>query len=266
MITDQIKDLLSTLSPERRILAEKLLSLPWFANSTPEVQEAVLTLPEDFAGFLEDLASRPDEIGELEVLKMTKLGRGNFLILPVFEVRSNITNQVFSYEYASWKTGSHPGARAIIFLETDGKITHFMVSKSHNFSTGEEDLESIGGLYVHFLAKTAQNLPKKIEREICFHLGIEHLEFKRIISLGEAHPDLGMTNNISDLFAAIIDISAVPNLTTKADFRSTHKPVGFELKIIHISEFMDYLGRIKDNYFLSAAARVLASKEINLGL
>jgi len=244
----------------------QLAKRPWFIATDPTIQEEILALPEDFAGFLEDLASRPDEIGELEVLKMTKLGRGNFLILPVFQVRSNITNQIFTYEYASWKTGSHPGARAIIFLETDGEITHFMVSQTHNFSTGREDLESIGGLYVHFLAKTVQNLPKKIEQEICFHLGVDHLEFKKVIALGEAHPDIGMTNNVSDLFAAIIDISDVPNLTTKSDFRETHKPVGFELKIIHISEFMEYLGKIKDNYFLSAAARVLASHDINLEL
>jgi hypothetical protein len=254
------------MTEEREKIRLQLAKRLWFKATDAAIQEEILALPEDFAGFLEDLASRPDEIGELEVLKMTKLGRGNFLLLPVFEVRSNITNQIFTYEYASWKTGSHPGARAIIFLETDGEITHFMVSRSHNFSTGEEDLESIGGLYVHFLAKSAQNLPKKIEQEICFHLGVEHLEFKKIIPLGEAHPDLGMTNNVSDLFAAIIDISDVPNLTTKSDFRETHKPVGFELKIIHISEFMEYLDKIKDNYFLSAAARVLASHEISLPL
>jgi hypothetical protein len=73
-----------------------------------------------------------------------------------------------------------------------------------------------------------------------------------------------MTNNVTDLFAAVVDISHLPNMTTKADFRSTHKPVGFELKVVHISEFMDYLNIVNDNYFLSAAARVLANKEISL--
>ena len=125
-----------------------------------------MALPEDFSGFLEDLASRPDEIGELDVLKMTKLGRGNFLILPVFEVRSNITNQIFSYEYVSWKIGSHPGASGIVFLETAGKISHFLVSKIHKFSVDKDVYESIGGLYFHFFENQPQNLPKKIEQEI----------------------------------------------------------------------------------------------------
>lgn len=254
------------MSSNRQEIVKKLRSHTWFKNTTTEIQEEVFALPEDFDGFLEDLAGRPDEIGELDVLKITKLSHGQWLLLPVFEVRSNITNQVFTYEYASWKTGSHPGARGIIFLETNGQITHFLVSKTHKFSTTTEVYESIGGLYLHFNENKVQNLPRKIEQEICFHLGVEHLEFKKIIDLGLAHPDLGMSNNASDLFAAVVDISHAPNLTTRSDFRKTNKPVGFELKIVHISEFMDYLGKIDDNYFLSAAARVLAGTEIDLGI
>ncbi len=247
-------------------MAQALLKHDWFKNTDVVLLQEILSLPEDYQGFLEDLASRPDEIGELDVLKLTKIGHGHFLILLVFEVRSNITNQIFTYEYASWKTGSRPGARGIIFLETDGIISHFLVSKMHKFSSTEEVLESIGGLYLHIFENKMQNLPKKIEEEICFHLGIENLKFKKIFDLGKAHPDFGMTNNVSDLYAAIIDISNLPNLTTKKDFRETHKPMGFELQIIHISEFKDYLNKIEDNYFLSAAARVIANPEIDIPL
>lgn len=255
-----------SLSPPRQILAGKLFTHEWFQNTNSDIQKEILDLPEDYQGFLEDLASRPDEIGELDVLKMIKLGYGNYLILPVFEVRSNITNQIFHFEYASWKTGSHPGARGIIFLETEGRISHFIVSKTHKFSTASEAYDSIGGLYLHIFDNKVQNLPKKIEHEIRFHLGMDRLEFKKVFNLGSAHPDYGMTNNTSDLFAAIVDISHLPNLVTKEDFRLTHKPVGFELKIVPISEFMNYLNIIEDNYFLSAAARILASKEIDLGI
>ncbi len=252
--------------PNRQKIEEKLSSLIWFKASNPAIQEQILSLPEDHNGYLEDLSTRPDEIGELDVLKMTQISYGQYLILSVFEVRSNLTNQVFTYEYTSWKTGNTPGARGIIFLESEGKISHFVVSLSHKFSTGKEAYEAIGGLYLRFFGNKAQNLPKKVEDEICFHLGIDHLEFKKVISLGQANPDLGMTNNVSDLFAAIVDISHQSKLVTKPDFRSTHKPVGFEIKVIPISEFGDYLSKIDDNYFLSAAARVLSSKEIDFGL
>lgn len=256
----------SALSPNRQTIAASLLRHNWFRNTDESLQKEILSLPDDHHDFLADLASRPDEIGELDVLKMTKISYGNFLILMVFEVRSNITNQVYTHEYVSWKTGSNPGARGIIFLETNGKITHFLVSKSHKFSSTKEVYDSIGGLYFRFFENRPQNFPSKIEKEICFHLGVDHLEFKKVIDLGKAHPDFGMTNNVSDLFAAIVDVSHLPDLKIKDNFRTTHKPVGFELKIIPISEFLPHLNIIEDNYFLSAAARVLASKEIDLGL
>lgn len=259
-------DYLSSLSPARRLIANTLLGHSWFKNTDPVIQRETLSLPEDHDGLLRDLATRPDEIGELDVLKMTKIGYGHFLVILVFEVRSNITNQVFTYEYASWKTGANPGARGIIFLEKAGQITHFLVSKNHRFSSNEAIYESIGGLYLHIFEKQLQNLPKKMENEICFHLGTDQLEFNKVINLGKAHPDYGMTNNISDLFAATIDISELPPIIPKADFRQTRKPVGYEIKVVPINEFTNYIKTIEDNYFLSASARIMASKEISFGL
>ncbi len=259
-----LPDYISTFSPARQILAGKLFAHKWFMTTSPDIQREILDLPEDYQGFLEDLASRPDEIGELDVLKMTKLGYGNYLILPVFEVRSNITNQIFTYEYASWKTGANPGARGILFLETDGQITHFIVNKTHKFSTGTEVLDSVGGLYVHVFENKPQNLPKKVEQEICYHLGIKELRFKKIIDLGQAHPDYGMTNNTSSLFAAIIDASQNPNIVSEANFDTAHKPLSVGITIVPITEFKNYLSKIEDNYFLSVAARAMTSPEIIL--
>lgn len=246
-------------------LAEKFSHLTWFKNTDQNLQDQILNLPTDFRGFLEDLASRPDEIGELEVLRLTQISFGRFLVLVVFEVRSSLTNQVFTYEYASWKTGSRPGAKGIIFLEEKGQITHFLVSKAHSFSTTTENLEALGGLYLHPFENKLENLPKKIEEEICFHLGVDHLVFKKVIDLGMAHPDLGMTNNTSHLFAATVDISDTP-IEVKDSYRTTHKPVGFELKVVPISEFRQYLQEVNDNFFLSVALRAMLNKDLNLDI
>ncbi len=259
-----MQDFISTLSTSRQAIANGLLAHDWFKNTTSELQQEILMLPEDHQGFLEDLISRPDEIGELDVLSLKKISYGHFLVLLVFDVRSNITNQVFTYEYTSWKTGSNPGARGIIFLETESKVTHFMVSKAHKFSSMTEAYDSIGGLYMRFFENKPQNLPKKTEQEICFHLGIEKLNFTKIIDLGKSHPDYGMTNNQSDLFAAFIDISHLPKIDPTKEFRSTHKPTGFELMILPIGEFFQYIQKIDDNYFLSAAARILTHPDIHL--
>lgn len=264
--TQNLSDYISTLSPSRQAIAGRLFTHDWFKATDPDIQKEVLGLPEDHDGFLLDLASRPDEIGELDVLRMTKIGYGNFLILPVFEVRSHITNQIFTYEYASWKTGSNPGARGIIFLETEGQISHFLVGVMHKFSSASEVYESIGGLYLHFFENKPINFPKKIEQEICFHLGVDKLDFKKVIDLGRAHPDFGMTNNVSDLFAAVLDITHLPKIAAKESFRNTHKPVGFELKIVPISELSDYVSKIEDNYFLSALAKAMVHPELKINL
>lgn len=259
-----IKDLLDTLSSTRRKHADKLLSFPWFKRSSPEVQMAVFTLPEDFEGYVEDLAARPDEIGELDLIRLTKICLGSFLITSVFDVRSNLTNQEFTYEYVSWKTGSYTGMRGIIFIESQGKITHFLVGKKFKFSTSEEVYESIGGFFFKIEDNKAINLSKKIEDEICSHLGIKEIKFSKVIDLGRVYPDYGMTNNSSTIYAAVINIDNLPQPISKNDFRTTHKMVNFETKFIHINEFPDYVKNINDNYFLAAAARLLLSDEISL--
>ncbi len=250
---------------ERQEIFKKLQKHTWFKNTDQNLKDELTNFPEDHDPFLLDLAERPDEIGELDVLKLVKLGYGHFMIMPVFEVRSNITNQVFTYEYTSWKSGRNAGLRSVIFLERDGVITHFLVAHSHKFSIAGEVYDSIGGTYLHFYNNQITNLPKKIENEIRFHLGVDKVEFKKVISLGKCHPDYGMLNNQSDLYAATIDISHLPNLVVKDDFRVTHKPVGVEIKIVHISELRDYvLNKIEDNYFLSAIARVLVHPDFDI--
>jgi len=264
MVNAQIQTLLETLTPARREIADRLLALSWFTASTPEVQLEVLSLPTDFQGYLDDLANRPDEIGELDVVRLDKVCRGNFLITSVFAVRSNVNNQEFTYEYVSWKTGNYTGMRGIIFLEAGDKITHFLAANKFKFSTTEQETESIGGLFFKIEDNKTFNLPKKIEDEIRFHLGIQEIKFSRTIDLGRVYPDFGMTNNSSTIFAAVINIDMIPQEIVKDDFRTSHKLVNFETKIVHINEFPDYVKKINDNYFLAAAARLLLSDEISL--
>lgn len=255
---------MTDLSAIRLGIENSLLRHDWYKNTDSEIKDELLGLPEDFNGFLEGLAERPDEIGEIDVQKLLKINYGNYLIIPVFEVRSNLTNQVFTYEYVSWKTGETPGMRGVIFLETEGKITHFLVSKAQKFSIAKTVYDSIGGLFFRVFDNKPQNLPKKMEQEICFHLGLDKLKFNKVIDLGKVNPDFGLSNNSSSLFAAIIDVSEIPNLTIKWDFRTTHKPIGFELEIVHISELGKYINEVNDAYFLASIARLLTHKEIEL--
>ena len=62
--------LLKQLSADRRAIAENLLTRDWFNKTGFAKQKELLTLTEDFNQFLEDLSNRPDEIGNVKVLKL----------------------------------------------------------------------------------------------------------------------------------------------------------------------------------------------------
>lgn len=266
MPNEDIQKIIKSLPVHRQASAQMLFTKDWFKNTSPELQMEILQLPEDHRGFIADLSERPDEVGNVDILRLLKLNRGHFILTPIFEVRSEINNQIFTYEYASWKTGQHGGTRGIIFLETEGKITHFIVNRTHKFSTGQVVLDTIGGVFLRLENNTPVNFPQKLEQEICYHLGIKDLKFKKVIDLGRVYPDYGLTNNSSYLFAAIIDITDFPLQDHKPDFSHEHKPFGQEIQIVDIGEFQKYINKTEDNYFLGAAARILVRDDINLGI
>lgn len=248
----------------RKTISQRLQSLPWFKDSSQEIQQKILSLPDDFLGYLDDLSQRQDEVGDLDILRLANVFVGQYLVTSIFDVRSTQTNQEFTYEYVSWKYGAYTGMRCIIFLESEDRITHFLVAKKDRFSSASEALESIGGFFFKIENNRSFNLPKSIENEILFHLGLSEIKFSRVVDLGKVFPDLGMTNNSSSLVAAIINIDNIPQEIVKNDFRTSHKMLNFETRIAHINEFPDYINKISDGYFLAAAARILVSPKIHL--
>src|SRR3970040_781292 len=91
-----LSELLESLPQLRKEIVENLLEREWFKKTNFELQKELLTLPEDFDGFLLDLGSRPETIGQVDILKLVKFSRGNFIAIPIFEVRSLLTKQIFS--------------------------------------------------------------------------------------------------------------------------------------------------------------------------
>ena len=71
--------LLAKATPERRAIFEKLQTRPWFQKTDVELQKNLLTLPhkgkENYDGFLEDLADRPEEIANIHVERLVDLPR-----------------------------------------------------------------------------------------------------------------------------------------------------------------------------------------------
>ena len=250
-----------TILEKRKTINEKLGKHNWFKNTDLDLQYELLSLPDDFDGFLEDLVKRPDELDNFDILRLLKLERGNYLITPVFEVRSQETNQVFTYEYVSWKSGANPGYKGILLVEEKGVITHFITKTIYKFSQNSKVYDSFGG-FIEFKDRHLVNLPLAQENEIKRQLGLKDLAIKEFIDLGHITPDIGMTNNCSSLFAAIIDGSQAANLDTITPIKT--KGISFSISVLPIKDLPKLMTKINDSFFLSAIGRLIALGKLDL--
>ncbi len=222
-----------------------------------------MTLPEDFTGFLTDFRFRHDEYGGMDVLKLLDILRGNYNAIALFQVRSQKTNQIFTYEFTASKFGRNPGYRGIIFLEVEGNIKYFVLRQTDKFALGRRTIESIGG-YIQFQGGKLLNMPKVVEEQIKEELGLKDITVKRFIDLGLVDIDPGLTTNAVSLYAATIDASSVDTeRLEKKVFRT--KPVSFELIIEPIERLREYIHKVDESFFLACVSRLLSMGVVNLG-
>ena len=263
--TEYLNKLLEGLAEERKQIVESLVERKWFKKTSFDLQKDLLNLPEDYNGFLKDLGNRPETIGQVEVLKLVKLAYGNFQIIPVFEVRSNLTNEVFTYEYSSWKYGRFPGYKGIILVESDNQIKFFFIKKGEKFPTGSQVYDAIGTHLVTFSNDKLIHLPSNIENQVKKLLGVNDIQFKRFIDLGIVNPDPGMTNNHTAIFATIINIVDAERIQKKIGGKQLMALApGYELEIHPIERLLEFVAKSDDSYFLACVARLQALNIIKL--
>jgi hypothetical protein len=77
-------------------------------------------------------------------MSLNRLAKENFAIIPIFDV-VNHTGQSFTYEYVSWRYGPRSGAKGLVFVENDGKPTHFVTLSGEKFATGKRETDCPGG-------------------------------------------------------------------------------------------------------------------------
>jgi hypothetical protein len=198
-----------TVSDKRAAIVSTLESRPWFQNTDESLREALLDLPEDAAGkndwngFLEDLANRPDTVGGVTHRKLAKLLRANFGAIVMFEVE-NAAGGVFTYEYHSWKHGPNSGSKGVVFVRTGDEITHFIVLRGEKFAPAKFCWDTTGG-FADIGAEGVFSMPERIELEIKQELGSADIEVSEVYDLGHIMTDAGQTNNTPGVFAAVVD-------------------------------------------------------------
>lgn len=253
--------LLAKASPERRAIFEKLQSRRWFQKSDVELQKNLLTLPhkgkENYDGFLEDLAARPEEIANIRVERLIDLPKGKFAVVPKFEVsRVDKPGIRFTYEYVSWNTGPLSGAKGVVFVEKEGKVSHFIVLSGEKFATGKPGFDSIGGFHDKGV-DGVETIDDTIRKEIAEELGTPDIAITGIDRLGSMHPDAGMTNAEPELFAATISYDEMRRLPTQ--------PVNPDIEelrtgtvVFPIDALPNVVMKNSDSFFLSTIARAWA--------
>lgn len=259
MIHKQEMDaLLARTTPERRAIFESLQEKKWFANTAPELQKKLLTLPdkgrENHDGFLKNLAERPEEISNIKVERMIDLPRGSFALVPKFEV-SRLDNPTmrYTYEYVSWRTGPLSGAKGVVFVEKDGKTTHFIALRGEKFAAGKRVWDTVGG-FIDLNTDGVTSLDERTKHEIQEELGLDKLQIRRVENLGRVATDSGMTNNEPGIFAAFIKDTDMAKISSEPV-----NPDVYELKSGAVILPMEQLPKIvmenNDGYFLSTIAR-----------
>ncbi len=254
-----LQEKIDSLSEKRKEVVSLLLTRDWFKNTDFKIQLELLSLPEDFDPYLEDMGDRKEEIGQVKVLKLDKIQYGNYLVISVFEVQSLLTNEKYSYEYVSWKFGRRGGYRGLILIETEGEIKYFMVKKAHKFPISGEIYDAIGSFDLGYAKDKLIHLPSQIEKKIKEFLEVKDLDIRRHIDLGLFNPDSGMTNNRVVLFALVITADESKNLEKNLGPRSLGgQSPNFQLEVHPVEKLFEFITKSDDSYFLACIARLLA--------
>ena len=257
-----IQEIAEKLSLKRQKILSILSEKKWFRKTDFDIQKKVLTLPPDFDGYLSDLAVRRDEYKGIDVLRLIDIPRGNYNLISLFEVRSQKTNEIFTYEYSSSKFGRNPGFRGILFLESNGEIKYFILRHTEKFAIGSSLFETIGG-YIQFVGGKLVNMPKTVEDQLRDQLGFKEINIKRFIDLGLIATDPGSLSSRTSIFAATIDVSSahMRRLENKI-FRT--KPVTFQLVVEPIERIREYVAKTDESFFLACVLRLVAQGVISL--
>lgn len=267
-MTDKVKQIKKDISKERKELMDDLSKRSWFKKTKPEIQKKLTDLPSEFDGFLKDLVDRPEEIGDVEVVELIDLLAGNFIAIPVFKVKSLLTKEEFTYEYASWKFGRFPGNKGIILVEVDNKIKYFLLKKGPKFPTASEVYDAIGTFgefSIKFSGDKMVHLPRKIEKQIKKLLGVDNLQITRFLDLGLLTPDPGMSNNHTAIFALIIHGDEAKRVKSLIEGKKLSAlPAGYEVEMHPIESLLEFVAKTNDSFFLACVARLAALNIVKL--
>lgn len=253
------------LTEARQAIAQELVKRKWFQATDAALQTELVTMPQEPAenhdGYLSDLAARPEELGGLQVLSLSKLARGKFAIISMFNVRNIAKGHEYTYEYVSWRYGSLPGAKGLVFVRPSPSEapTHFIVLIGEKFAPATKVYDTIGG-FIDLGVEGVQSLHDRILLEVKQEVGVEDLEVDSIIDLGQIYSDPGMTNSKPGSFVAFISsdqAERIPKDTVNADIHELESGA----LVVPLEQLREFVRNNTDALFHVALLKAVASTE-----
>ncbi len=204
------------------IVMRSLDSKKWFQDSSDEIKNEIKTLamnPATF-GYVEDLSSHEDKIGEDTLLKLIKIEHAptEFGIYGIgtWFVVENKNGDKRSEGYYSWGWGPKSGAKLLVLIRRKGEITHFAFQREGKFPTGSIEYNLAGG-FPRLNESVLNFILRSLKKDLDLDARDENITLSEIISLGRVAPDSGMTNNHPNLYAVIVDFGDNVDVTDLED-------------------------------------------------
>lgn len=256
----------SVFKYDRAKALAKIKEYQWFANSDERIKEAIELIPEDFQGFMNELAERADENEFYKINKMTDIYWGVRYAVPVFDVTSKKDGGDYVNSYMSWRKGNYLSLKGLILISTYGQATHFLVKKSFRFAPNIEMYEAIGGIYpLDGVEDSSKAYEVYLQRELSEKLRVPNIRVSKMIDLGRVYPDASMTDEVAKLYAAQIEVEDISSITkfiegkTYIDHRYDY---GFE--VFPIEKLFKFLAETHDSFLLAIFGRLQALNVIKL--
>lgn len=259
---------LLTEESERRfnLIKNKLKVRDWYGKTDKRKQKELLALAKNprSAGFVEDLAARPDVIGNERQLRLIKLEYAPkkypiYGIAAWFEVET-LKGEHWAEAVYSWGMGPKSGVKFLVFVRTRGKVTHLVLLKDNRFPMGGR-VYSLAGGFPRFNESVFDLILRKLEEDLGIDIKGKAMKIGEVINLGRIMPDAGMTNNHPLIYAIMLDLGGkvFPPIRVGETYDYEEDVV-----IWPVERLSELVNKVDDAYFLSALARLTLSGVTNL--
>lgn len=219
----------------RSLLIEKLQKRSWFKSSNKKIQVEIET---DFKEGLLKLLGNIEDSNELgDILSLKEIKRLGEIVNFNFEVSFLANNEKKNIQTITWADGDNYLSRGVILIESEGKLSHFLLEKKLGLANFKLENQTFAMIYPDFTDGKIIKLPQRLAKALPNHV------VKKYFDLGYVWPECNLVMAKTFVFAVVVSIE-------NADLVDKNK-----VQLVPVDSF-DELSEINDGYFLTIYSRL----------